>query len=435
MLGSLVQVLFNAVDIIVLGNFSTGNEVAAVGATTSIVGLIVNSFVGLSAGANVVLARFLGAKDEDGAKKCIDTAIICSVLIGALLTVLGMLLSRPLLVLTDCPESCIDDADLYLKLYFAGIPAIMLYNFGATIIRASGDSGSPLVYLIISGVSNAGLNVVLCALLRQKVAAVAIATLFSQVVGAVLVVWHLARSRGVCRITLGSWRLSLPLFLSMMRIGIPSALNGALFSLSNLQIQSAINAIGEDCIAGNAVSGSVENLVGSFVNAFSVAAVVFVSQNYGAGRHDRLPKIVRTALVLAFVMSFTLGNAVNLLARPIFSLYVPGQAGAVEYALIRSGYILAFYWICIMRGVFDSSLQAYGYAIIPMVNSIVCVLVFRVIWMSFIYPLYPTYHSLMQCYIVSWTLGIIASATAYFIVKSRAISKIKPPQNQAETTI
>lgn len=419
MLASLIQVLFNAADIMVLGNMASQEAVAAVGVTGPIVSLVVTSFVGLSGGTNVLLARYLGAVDRHHSHACVDTSLLMAFFIGMVIAVGGWFLSPALLRSIDCPPNCLADATLYLRLYFLGAPAIMLYNFAATVIRVSGNSTQPLFYMIYSGLLNVGMNILLCFLMAEKVAAVAIATLISQMLGAALTLRHLWHVEGLCQVRLREMTFSFPELGGILGIGLPCALNSAMFSISNLQIQSAINAYGEAAIAGNTATGSVEGLAYAFANAFGVAALAFVGQNIGAGNRERVRATVRQCLLFGFLVGGVLGLGLFLCGRGILSLYLPGEESAIAYGYVRMRYVLAFYFIAGTRVVLDSVLQAFGHSLLSALNGIVTVFLFRIFWMTEVYPLYMTIDNLYLCYTVSWILGILVAAVSTAIVFCR----------------
>ena len=433
-LGNLISIFFNAADIAILGNYADKNSVAAVGATGAIISLLVTSFMGISGGTNVILSRLIGAKDERNAKLCIDTSIVGSFVLGMALVAVCLALSKTFLVWTDCPEEIMHDADTYMKYYFLGIPAMMVYNFGATIIRASGDSRKPLYYLAASGALNVVLNFILCIVLDRKVIAVAVATLVSQILGAVLVMIHLVRAEGICTFSFKNITFSWGMLGRILKIGLPCAFNSSLFSISNLQIQSAINALGASCIAGNTVSGNVEGFVCAIYSAFSTTALVFVSQNYGAHNRERLNKSIILNTLVSFAVTITFGNLVYLFGESIFSIYIPGEAESIAFAMERGSYLLVGYWIAAVMGAFGAVIQAYGYSIYPMITSIVSVLGLRVVWMTFIYPIYPKYVSIVQCYIVSWSLTLIFNFIIFIrlhkkMLRSMTASESVTPEN------
>ena len=297
---SLIQVLFNAADLAVLGwfdNSADSSAIGAVGATGAIISLLVNSAIGLSGGTNILLARSIGAGDIPRSRRIVNTSLVLALVGGIIVGTVGIISAGWFLTSTECPANCYDGALTYLYLYFGAAPAVLIYSFGAAIIRVSGDSQRPLYYMLYAGVINVVMNFILCLILDNKVAAVGIATLSSQVVGAVLVVIHLMRIDGPCSLKIRELSFSFPEFKKIMATGLPGAFNGALYSISNLQIQSAINSFGSSAVAGNSASAQIEGLASSCTNAFGTAALTFVGQNIGAGKQERVKQSIRTAIV------------------------------------------------------------------------------------------------------------------------------------------
>lgn len=426
---SLIQVLFNAADLAVLGWFDyspDSSAIGAVGATGSIIALLVNSVIGLSGGTNILLARSIGAGDVPRSRKIVSTSLILALVGGALMGVIGMTSARWFLGATKCPENCFAGALTYLYLYFAATPAIFIYSFGSAIIRVSGDSQRPLNYMILSGILNVLMNLIFCIVLPNKVAAVGIATLASQALGAILVMIHLLKLDGPCRLNVKELSFSFDEFKKIMSTGLPGAFNGALYSISNLQIQSAINSFGSSAVAGNSASAQIEGLASSCTNAFGTAALTFVGQNIGAGRKDRIKKSIRFALLTSVAVTVTISAIALILRRPLLSLFLPTDDLAIRFAEVRMFSLFTLFWMAATNSVLSSSIQAFGYPSIPMLNSIVTVLLFRVIWMSFIYPYLPlsadpvsNIFNLYSCYMVSWTLSLGVCVTMFFIIYYR----------------
>ncbi|MBQ8351145.1 MAG: MATE family efflux transporter [Clostridia bacterium] len=418
-IGSLIQVLFNAADIAVLGNMADGVAVASVGVTASIVGLIVNSFVGLSSGCTIMLARFIGMRDERQARATVGTSMVSSFFIGLILTVVGIALVDPMLGVIECPDKCWDGAALYLRIYFMAIPVIMVYNFGAAILRVNGDTTSPLLYLVFSGLLNIVLNVVLCLLLTEKVAAVAIATFASQVLGAVLVVFRLTRTEGDCHLDLRHLSFSPSILGRVLRLGFPVALNASLYSLANLQIQAAINSFGTGAVAGNTTCTNVEGVLNSVTGALGAATVAFVGQNIGAGNRDRVKKSILTCAMLGVVSCLVMGYGILFFGKDILAIFTPGDAEAIHFGYIRMQFLMSMYFIPAISSVLNSSTQAFGYTFLPMITSLITVLGFRVVWMAWIYPHFLIIESLYFCFVCSWILTMLVNAVMFGIVYTR----------------
>jgi putative MATE family efflux protein len=404
----LIQNLFNSVDMVVLGQMANTEAVASVGATGVILGLLVNVFLAISQGAKVVLARYLGANEEERVKKAVSTSMITGLLLGILSTVIGMALAKPFLILTDCPADCMEGALLYMRIYIAAAPAIMLYNFGTSVLTVSGDSQRPLYYMIAAGLLNVVLNFVLCLILPQKVVAVAVATVAAQVLGAILVLRRLSRVQGSCHFTFRRLSWSKSSFGRLMSNGLPMALNSALYPIANLQIQSATNSFGAAVIAGNAASASVEGLVGSACGSpFGAAATTFVGQNLGAGKKDRVKKSILYCMTLGVGIAALLGALCYLFSAPLASLYVGDDAAAIAAAQIRMRYVLLPYFICCAFGLVNHVIQSFGYASFTAAVNVICVVLFRVFWMAVIYPLDPGFDMICLCYLVSWCLTLL----------------------------
>ena len=400
----LVQSLFNAVDMVVLRCVADTVAIASVGATTSIIHLLINAFFGISAGAKVVLARYLGSGNDDETKKTVSTSMLTAVIIGIIAGILGFFLAPFFLNITNCPTECFDGALIYMRLYFISAPIMMIYNFGSAVLSVSGDSQRPLYYMLVSGVLNVALNFVLCFVMEEKVAAVAIATAVSQLLGAILVVLRLVRMSGVCRLDVKRLCWDNKAFGKIMFNGIPIGLSSALYPIANLQIQSAVNSYGPAVMAGNSAMANIEGIVGTVSNAaWGTTAGVFVGQNLGANNRKRVKQSILICLMTATVLGLIFGIGCTIFSRPLISLYVTDEA-AIIAAQTRMMYTLLPHAIAAITGVLSNTLQAFGYSIICTGNSIVSVLLFRVFWMNVIYPIDQTFDMLCRCYIVSWLL-------------------------------
>ena len=407
----LVQSLFNAVDLMVLGYVADTGAVASVGATTSIIHLLVNTFFGFSSGAKVVLARLIGAGEEERTQKTVSTSLILALAIGLLTAVGGFFLAGSFLRITECPAECYEGALLYMRIYLAAAPAIMIYNFGSAILTVSGDSQRPLYYMLLSGGLNLVLNFVLCFLLPQKVAAVAIATAISQLVGAVLVVIRLLKMDGICRLNPRRMRWSNSSFRKLVTNGVPIALSTALYPIANLQIQTQVNSFGPATMAGNSAMSSIETMMGTIASSpWAATATVFVGQNLGANRTDRVKRSILYPLVISASLGVLLGTLGCLFSRYLAALYVTEEA-AIAAAQTRMMYTLLPLAVSGVNSVLSHVIQAFGYSTFCTVNSVVSVLLFRVFWMNLIYPLDPSFDMLCRCYLVSWLLILTVNVT------------------------
>lgn len=419
-LGVIVQNCFNAVDLIVLGNLADSTAVAAIGATTAIIHLLINSFIGIASGAQLILSRMFGAKDHTGIKKTADTSLITAILLGLLIVVVGIPLSPAFLSWTNCPDSCLSGAVIYLRIYILAAPAILLYNFGSSILRASGDSQRPLFYIVLSGIANVVLNIILCLILSNKVIAVAIATAFSQVVGAALTLGRLITMEGDGKLNLGELRFDRKTFGSIMSQGLPIALNSALYPFANLQIQSAINSFGVSAIAGNSASTSIEGIFNSIPNAFCSTTAVFAGQNLGAGNPQRAKQVLNQCLAIGCGIGVVLGITIYSTSDFWLSLFLPDDPAGIEYGRIRMFFVLLFMSVSCAKGIYSSGLQSCGYVLYTTLSSIIGVFGFRLFWMWCVYPYFPTFHMLMGCFLVSWFLVLFSDMTGYYTLGKKA---------------
>ena len=424
-IGGIIQTLFNAADMIVLGRFASSVQVAAIGATTVIISLLIQTCIGLSGGAQVVLSQSFGEGSPDRIRKACNTTLWIAITLGILVTLIAIPASEPLLRTTKCPEECFSDAAAYLKIYFAASPAILIYNYGSSIIRSSGDSQRPLYYLIACGILNVVLNFVLCVVLPQKVLAVAIATLASQVLGAVLVIIHLIRADGPCKLDLKSFMPDGKMCVRIMMLGIPCAVGSAIYPITNMQIQSAINSFGYSATAGNAAATSIEGLVFCVNGAFGTAALTFVGQNYGAKKPDRIRETVRKCTLFSGAVGFVIGYLCLIFGRLALKLYLPEDAAAISYGMVRFQYLMTVFFVSTMSNVLGNTLGALGYSALSMINSFVSVLGIRILWMSVIFPLCPTYQVLFQCYTVSWLASALITVIMLLAVYPKKMKKLR----------
>lgn len=418
-LSTLVQSLFNAVDVAVLGNMADSTAVAAVGATGSVASLIVNAFVGFSAGAKVLLARFIGERSQEKIRQTADTAVLLSLICGLVVAVLGWFFTPAILRLTKCPADCFDGAVLYLRIYFTAAPALLLYNFCSSILTAGGNTQSPLLYMLLGGALNVVLNILLCLVLPNKVLAVAVATAASQILGAVLTLRRLCSGKDPVTIRLRELIWNTRAFSKILFQGLPIGLTNVLYPLANLQIQAALNSFGVAAIAGNSASVTLESIPGAFTANLASATGVFMGQNLGAQNHKRVRQSALRGLILAMATGLVLGVSLYLSGRFWVGLILPGDTEAIDFAMIRASYILLFYCVASVNQVLSQLLQTFGYSFLSSVNSICCVLGFRMVWMTWIYPRYESFSCLMCCFLVSWLLMMVTNICMSIVVYRR----------------
>ena len=423
-LGSLIQTAFHSADLMVVGNMGSNADTAAVGAIGPIVTLFVTSAVGLSLGSKILLARSLGSGNKEKAKDIINTSIISSLAIGIIVMLITVIFSKPLLVATDCPESCFDKALLYLRIYSIGIPCTLIYNYAAALIRASGNSSSPFRYLVIAGVLNVILNIILCLILNNKVIAVALATVASNMLGMILSMMHLIRSREIVRFSFKNLSFSFKELISIIKIGLPSAFSSSLYSISNLQMITEINSYGDFATSGNAAASSLEGFVSAFYGGLMASITIFVSQNIGAGKKDRVKNSIFTAQTIGLVVTSVLGIGFYLCGNFLLELYLPDNPDAIAFGMARMKYLMVPQFVSSVFGIFVNSMQAFGFSFVPMINSIITVLGFRVVWLEWIYPVLIDNYGrnieyLYLCYTVSWVLSLIVHTLTFIIIYTR----------------
>ena len=417
-----LQLVFNATDIIVVGRFVSSNAMAAVGSTSSLINLLVNFFIGISVGANVLVARFRGANDYDDAQETVQTALITAVAGGFVLIALGILLARPMLVWMATPDEVIGQAVLYMRVYFIGMPATMLYNFGAAILRAVGDTRRPLYFLTLAGLVNVAGDLLFVLVLDMGVAGVAVATVISQIISATLIVLCLMRQDGMCNVNLRRMRFHRDKFLRIMQVGLPAGLQSVIFNISNVLIQSSINSFGATVVAGNTAASNIEGFVYTSMNALYQTSLSFTSQNLGARQFGRIDKILVRCLALVFVIGLVLGNGAHLLGQTLLGIYT-GEPEVIAYGMMRLGVVSVTYCLCGMMDVVAGSVRGLGYSILPMLVSLVGACVFRIIWIFTVFQWQHTLFSLYISYPISWALTICAHLVCYFVVRRRVFPR------------
>ncbi|MCC8140766.1 MAG: MATE family efflux transporter [Lachnospiraceae bacterium] len=403
MLSSWLQLLFNAADVIVVGRFAGSESLAAVGSTSSLVNLLTNLFIGLSIGANVMTALTLGSGDREGTKDNVHTAISLSLLSGVALVVIGLLFTRPLLVWMDTPDDVLEKAALYLKIIFIGMPANMAYNFGSAILRSTGETRKPLYYLSAAGVLNIALNLFFVIALHMDVAGVALATVLSESLSAVLILHFLCTTDGPCRLDIRRLYIQPARLRRMLHIGLPAGIQSSLFSFSNVLIQSAINSFGSAVVAGSSAAATIENFVYMATNSIHQATVSFTSQNVGAKKPERIGRILHCSLGCVTVLGLTLGILVNLFSVPLLSAYST-EPDVIAAGQIRLLWVVTPYFLCGVMETVMGVMRGLGYAIAPMLVALSGACLFRIVWLVTIFAWFPTQQVLYLSYLFSWIL-------------------------------
>ena len=381
MLSSILQLLFNAADIVVVGKFAGDNSLAAVGSNTALINLLTNLFIGLSIGANVVAARHYGAKAWDDLRRTVHTAMLLSMLSGALLLVLGVIGAEQMLIWMQTPEEVLPLATVYLRIYFLGMISTMVYNFGSALLRAVGDTKRPLYFLLCAGIINVILNLLFVIGFQMDVMGVAIATVISETVSALLVLRCLVKEKGGIHLELRAMRIDRKKMLQILRIGLPAGFQGVVFALSNVVIQSSVNIFGNIVVAGNSAAANLEGFVYMAMNAFYQTTLSFVSQNYGAGEQKRINRIVLLGEACVIVTGTLLGNMVVFFGNDLLQIY-SNNPEVIAAGMVRLHYISMIYALCGIMDVMVGALRGIGYSIMPMIVSIVGVCVLRLIWLA-----------------------------------------------------
>ena len=417
-LTSILQLLFNAADLVIVGRFCGSVSVAAVGATGSITNLLVNFFVGLSVGAGVTVAHALGSREDTVVHNTVHTALPTALVSGTVLTVVGVSFSGTFLRWMGTPDTVLPLSSLYMKIYFAGITFTMVYNFSAAILRAAGDTKSPLVFLSFAGVVNVALNVVFVTVLHMNVAGVALATTISQGISAVLTVRALMKRTDACRLELKKMRFHKVQLAKMVRIGLPAGIQSSLFSISNVLIQSSINSFGDVFMSGNAAAGNIEGFVYVALNAFHQSAVNFMGQNAGARQFRRVSQTLWICLGCVAAVGLALGTLGYVCGPALLSLYITDSQEAIRYGMLRLGTVCITYWICGLMDVSTGALRGIGESFIPMVISVLGVCGIRIGWIYTIFqiPRFHTPQSLYVSYPVSWGVTFLFQIIAFLLV-------------------
>ena len=430
MLSSILQLLFNAADIVVVGRFAGSQALAAVGSTSSLINLLVSVFNGLSIGVNVLVARYLGARDARNTHETVHTAILVSIVSGLILVVLGISLAAPLLRLMGSPEDVLPLSTLYIRIYFAGMPFTMLYNFGSAIMRSTGDTRRPLYFLAFSGVVNVVLNLILVVVFHMSVAGVAIATVTSQAISAILVFVCLLRMDGLCRVEIKQLHIYKDKLLDMFRIGLPAGVQGALFNISNVLIQSSVNSFGSIAMAGNSASANIEGFIYMGMNAIYQTALSFISQNLGAKKYKRITRVAVTSVGLVAIIGIALGAIALLFDTQLLGIY-SDTSEVVTFGLKRMWIIAPTYFICGMMDVIMGCNRGLGYSIMPMIVSLAGACGFRILWIFTIFAANPTLETLYTSYPISWGLTAAAHAICFIIVKRKLDKSVKAEAQSA----
>ena len=422
-LSGILQLLFNAADIVVVGQFVGPTALAAVGSTSAVINLIVNLFMGFSVGANVLAAQYYGAGKNKDLSETVHTAVLSSLAFGVALIFAGVALSRPMLELMGTPADVLDQAVLYMRIYFVGMPVMMLYNFGAAILRAVGDTQRPLYFLLLAGVINVILNLVFVIVFHMGVEGVAIPTVISQCVSAGLVFWCLTKVEGPYRLYPKHLTIKKDKLLGMVKIGLPAGIQGCSFSISNVLIQSSINSFGSIAMAGNTAGSNIEGFISTAQDAFTQAAISFTGQNLGAGKLKRVDRVLLLCMLLAPGVGLVLSILAVLCGGPLLGIY-SSDPEVIQYGMLRLTTVSLLQPLGALMGVTASVLRGMGYSTIPMIVTMSSVCGFRVIWIFTVFQAFPTLQVLYLSYPITWGLAALFNFIFYFVVRKRTAKKL-----------
>lgn len=433
MLTNILQLLFNAADLVVVGQFCGSNSIGAVGATGSITTLMVNFFLGLASGVSVTVARNIGARQDEAVHRVVHTAMPIALICGGFLTVLGVVFCNDFLVLMGTPENLLPLSTVYMQIYFGGITFTMVYNFNAAILRASGDTKSPFLFLSLAGVVNVVLNVIFVTVFHMDVAGVALATVISKAVAAILVTLALIKRSDSCKLVLRKMRIYSKQLAEILHLGIPASIQSAVFQMSNVLIQSSVNSFGDVFVSGCSAAANIGGFIVTPANAFYQAAVSFVGQNVGAKNYNRVKKIIITGIGSVTVFCLTTGLLAAVFGKSLLSIYISDSAEAIGYGYTR---LLFMYVPCFLLGIMDTltgCLRGMGNSVVPMILSILGVCGFRIGWIYTVFqiPRFHTPEGLFSSYVVSWimTASMLLVALVVTFKKKQAEAKLDFAKN------
>ncbi len=411
---NILQLLFNAADIAVVGRFADKLALAAVGSTGALINLIIGLFVGLSVGANVVIAKCVGENNEEKAQNVVGVSIVISIIFGILLAIIGFIFANTFLRWMNCDKEVIDLATLYMKIYFLGMPVVMLYNYASSILRAVGDTVRPLIYLICGGVINVLLNIIFVTVFDMTVDGVALATVISQAFSAIATLITLRKSKGFCHLDYNRLKIFKTEFIEMLKIGLPAGIQGCFFSISNVIIQSSINSFNADVIAGNTIASNIDGFLYNAMVAVSLSSLAFVSQNLGAGKIDRIKKVVWSSALLVFIIGFSLGLISILFAEPLIKIY-NRDPSVVLVAKERLIFLSSTYFLCGIMDVFSNSLRGLGRSTTAMVVTLTGSCLLRIVWIATVFKLKRELMIIYIIYPISWFVTACVHIALYLI--------------------
>ena len=424
MVSGILQLAFNAVDIIVVGRFSGSQALAAVGSTTALINVFANLFIGISLGANVLAARFYAAGKDREMSETVHTSITLALISGIMMAVIGVLLAKWALEIMGTPDDVIGQSALYMRIYFMGMPFFMLYNYGAAILRAIGDTKRPLIFLIISGIANAALNMTLVILFHMGVAGVAIGTIISQLISCVLVLTCLYRSEGSYQLRFSKLKINGAYMEQIFQVGVPAGIQSTVINLSNALLQSSVNSFGSIAMAGYTAANNMLGFLYMSVNSITQACMSFTSQNYGVGKLKRMDKVLRDCVILSISIAAVLGGLAYCFGPQILTIYT-SDPKVINCGMEILAYTSITYFLCGIMDLFPGALRGMGYSAVPMVLSVIGTVGTRIVWVFGIFPNHRSLSVLFVSYPVSWIITIVLQVVCFYFVRKRVHQKEK----------
>lgn len=428
MLSGILQLLFNAVDIIVVGRFTGSQALAAVGSTTALINVFTNLFIGVSLGANVLAARFYASGRKKEMSETVHTSILFALLSGIVMVFVGLFFSRAALELMDTPADVIDQSALYMQIYFAGMPFFMLYNYGAAILRAVGDTKRPLFFLVIAGGVNAGLNLFLVIVLHLGVAGVAIATVIAQMISCILVLRCLYQSTGSYQLQISRLTLKWTYLKQIFQVGIPAGIQSTVINFSNVLLQSSVNSFGSVAMAGYTAANNIFGFLFAAVNSITQACMSFTSQNYGVGKWKRMDRVLLNCMLLTVIVSLVLGGGSYLFGPELLRIYT-SDAAVIQCGMEILLYTTVTYFMCGIMDLFPGALRGMGCSAVPMLLSVIGTVGTRVVWIFMVFPKYRSLDILFISYPASWLVTIALQVVCYYFVRKKVKSEFLEERN------
>ena len=416
MLSGILQLMFNAVDIIVVGHFSSSQALAAVGSTTALINVFVNLFIGVSLGTNVLAARCYAAGKDKEMSEVVHTSILFALIRGIVMAIIGVLLAKPALQLMQTPADVIDQSALYMRIYFLGMPFFMLYNYGAAVLRAVGDTKRPLMYLILSGIVNTLLNLFLVIVFRLAVAGVAISTIIAQCISCILILNCLRKSESSYKLTFSGLSIKWVYLRQIFQVGIPAGIQSTVINFSNALLQSSVNSFGSTAMAGYTAANNILGFLYASVNAVTQACMSFTSQNFGVGKYKRVDLVLRDCMILTVGVSLVLGGGAYLFGNEVLRIYT-NDSEVVRCGVEILSITTVPYFLCGIMDLFPGSLRGMGYSTVPMILSVVGTVGMRIFWIYRVFPFHRSLYVLFISYPASWTFTIIMQVICFICVR------------------